>query len=98
MASLRFGGTRKLAPANQFDVSLLQKFSKVRACEKVKVALPPRRAPGIALACGRTHFFIRKSQMNNKFGHAGLQIVEGFGVEVRPLLWGSEERRVGKEC
>src|SRR5580692_4511664 len=84
--SVSLRGVGQLAPSDKLDVLFSQQGPELRAGEKVKIPLPPRRAPGIALARGRAHLFIIESQMNNEDSHARLKILQSRSVEIRPFL------------
>jgi len=61
---------------------------KFSAGEKIKVTLAPFRAPGIAFTSGGFHFGVGVSEMDDEFGDAGLEMVEGVPVEIVPFRRG----------
>ena len=58
---------------------------KFSAGEKIKIALTPFRAPGVAFASGGFHFGVGVSEMDDEFGDAGFEMVESVFVEIVPF-------------
>src|SRR5882724_4229242 len=80
------GGARDLAPSDQLDVLHGEQLAKFLAGKEIKVALAPGRAPSVALARSGFQFIVGEAEVDDEFGHAGLQIFEGSLVEVGPLI------------
>jgi len=62
---------------------------KFSAGEKIRIALAPFRAPGIAFTSGGFHFGIGVSEMDDEFVDAGFEMVESVPVEIVPFEGGT---------
>src|SRR5256885_13916805 len=67
------------------NLVVAEQLLKFSAGEKIKVALAPFRAPGIAFPSGGFHFGVGESEMDDEFGDARFEMVESGFVEIVPF-------------
>src|SRR5437016_6583978 len=80
------GGARQFPPGDELYILILEQLAEFGASEEIEIALAPGGAPGVTLARSGCHFVIGEGQVDNKFGDAGLKILEGGLVEIGPLF------------
>src|SRR5580692_11841588 len=84
-SGLVLGDAGNFAPGDELNVLLRKQIAEFLAGEEIEITLAPGSAPGVALARGGFQFIVVVAEVDDEFGYAGLQILEGGLVKIRPL-------------